>query len=398
MANKTNIEINGKDYFRVSCSVGIDSNGKRIRKTFYGRSKKEAEKKKNEYLNNLQLGLSPDISKIYLGTMMKTWLFEVVRVSNNIKPTTFVRYEGIYRNYIKDSPIEALNLSSIKSIQIQRYYNDLYSNKDEKKRKSSCQIRTLNKLLKQFFNYAVEEGYILKNPCQGKRVVIPGDVDVNKKEVQVFTDNELKKIFNADENTIIKYMATICACTGIRRGECLGLNWSDLDEVNNTISIKRTVSTVTFIDDNGDRTLKTIVQIPKTAGSVRTIPLPKSLVPIFKELKVMKKKNKIRAGSSYSNEYDDFIFLTETGNLIDDRNLSRAWKRFLERINVDYKKFHSLRHTYATKQFEGNTPLKTVSELLGHTDIYITANTYTHVLKEHKEKSVDIFSTINVIN
>lgn len=89
-----------------------------------------------------------------------TWLFEVVKISNNIKPTTFERYEGIYRNYIKDSSIAALNLSSIKSIQIQRYYNDLYSNEDKKK--SSIQIKTLNKLLKQFFNYAVEEGYILK--------------------------------------------------------------------------------------------------------------------------------------------------------------------------------------------------------------------------------------------
>ncbi|WP_343828278.1 tyrosine-type recombinase/integrase [Clostridium subterminale] len=67
-------------------------------------------------------------------------------------------------------------------------------------------------------------------------------------------------------------------------------------------------------------------------------------------------------------------------------------------MNVDYKKFHTLRHTYATNQFEGNTSLKTVSELLGHTDIYITANTYTHVLKEHKEKSIDIFNSIIVIN
>ncbi|WP_346962075.1 tyrosine-type recombinase/integrase [Clostridium sp.] len=77
---------------------------------------------------------------------------------------------------------------------------------------------------------------------------------------------------------------------------------------------------------------------------------------------------------------------------------TRAWKRFLDRINVDYRKFHALRHTYATKQFEYNSPLKIVSELLCHTDIYITANTYTHVLKEHKEKSIDIFNSIIVKN
>lgn len=397
MAVKTNFEVNGSEYFRVTCTVGIDSNGKRIRKTFYGKSKKEAEQKKNEYLKNLQLGLSIDASKLYLASTMKTWLFEVVKVSSKIKPTTFERYEGIYRNYIKDSPIASLNISSIKSIQIQRYYNDLYNAKDESKRKSSSQIEMLNRLLKQFFNYAVEEGYILKNPCQGKRIVIPGIVEHNKSEVEVFTDDELKKIFNCNEHSIIKYMAIVCACTGMRRGECLGLNDDDIDETNNIIKIQRTISTVTMIDNEGNRELKTIIQIPKTLGSIRTIPLPKSLIPIFKELKIIKNENKLRAGSSYSTEFINFLFLTETGNLFDDSNISRSWKRFLKRINVDYKKFHALRHTYATKQFEANTPLKTVSELLGHTDIYITANTYTHVLQKHKDKSIDIFSTITAI-
>lgn len=397
MAVKTNFEVNGNDYYRVTCSIGIDSNGKRIRKTFYGKSKKEAENKKAEYLNNIQLGLSKDISKAYLASTMKTWLFEIVKVSSNIKPTTFERYEGIYRNYIQDSPIASLNISSIKSIQIQRYYNDLYTNTDKNKRKSSSQIKTLNRLLKQFFNYAIEEGYILKNPCQGKRVVIPGNVDNIKREVEIFTDDELKKIFNSTTSSTIKYMAIVCACTGMRRGECLGLNDTDIDEVNNLIRIQRTVSTVTFIDNEGNRELKTIIQVPKTRGSIRTIPLPKSLIPIFKALRVIRNENRLKAGSSYSQEFLNYLFLSENGNLLDDSNISRSWRRFLKRINVDYKKFHALRHTYATKQFEANVPLKTVSELLGHTDIYITANTYTHVLQKHKDKSIDIFNTINAI-
>lgn len=397
MAVKTNFQVNGNDYFRVTCSVGIYSNGKRIRKTFYGKSKKEAEKKKNEYLNNIQLGLSTDISKATLSSTMKTWLFEVVKVSNNIKPTTFERYEGIYRNYIKDAPIASLNISSIKSLQVQRYYNDLYNHKDETKQKSSNQIKTLNRLLKQFFNYAVEEGYILKNPCQGKRIVIPGIVEHTSREVDIFTNDELKSIFSSNEKSVIKYMAIVCACTGMRRGECLGLNDTDIDETNNIIKIQRTISTVTFIDNQGKRTLKTIVQVPKTLGSIRTIPLPKSLIPIFKELRILRYENKLRAGRSYSEEFMNFIFLSETGNLLDDSNISRAWKRFLKRINVDYKKFHALRHTYATKQFEADIPLKTVSKILGHTDIYITANTYTHVLQKYKDKSIDIFSSITAI-
>ena len=74
--------------------------------------------------------------------------------------------------------------------------------------------------------------------------------------------------------------------------------------------------------------------------------------------------------------------------------IQKQYKRFLKRLNIKYIKFHALRHTYATKQFEAGLPLKTVSVLLGHSDINVTANIYTHVMKKEKEKSIDIITSV----
>lgn len=390
MAVKTNYTMNGKEYFRISCTIGRDSNGKLIRKYFYGKSEKEAKKKMEQYKDNLKQGLTTDKNS-YLGSIMNAWLFEVVRVSDKIKPTTFERYEGIYRNYIKTSPLAPLPLRDIKSLQIQKYYNKL-----KKKGKTSNQIKNLNKLLKSFFNYAVEEGYLLKNPCNGKGIVIPGKPSIESDEVEVFTNDELKAILNYPRESTIKDIAMVCIATGMRRGECLGLKWEDLDFENMEISINKTISSVTFIDEKGKRESKTIVQTTKTTKSIRTIPLPETLKPIFERIKIKQNKNKLNLGESYNRINDGFIFLTENGNLIDSSNLSRSWTRYLKKVGVRHIKFHALRHTYATRQFEAGLPLKTVSTLLGHTSIEITANTYTHVLKKEKEKSIDILSVLKM--
>lgn len=389
MAVKTNYKMNGKDYFRLSASFGRDANGKLIRKYFYGKNEKDAKKKVEEYKDNLKQGLIVD-KNAYLSLTMDTWLFEVVNISNKVKPTTFERYEGIFRNYIKGSSIASLQLKDIKSLQIQKYYNDLY-----KKGKTTSQIFNLNKLLKHFFNYAVNEGYLLRNPCIGQ-IVIPGEVEHKDNEVEVFNDDELKAILSYPKESQIKDIATICIATGIRRGECLALKWSDLNHETMEIHINETVSSVALIDRDGTRENKTITQIPKTKGSIRTIPLQTTLKPIFDKIKIKQNENKLKIGESYNRENEDFIFLTENGNLINSSNLSRSWKRYLKKIGIRYIKFHALRHTYATRQFEAGLKIKTVSVLLGHSSTEITSNTYTHVLKKEKEKSIDILSVLKM--
>ena len=383
MAKKTNCTKNGKDYYRISITIGRSSNGKLIRKEFYGSSKKEAEKKRDEYLNNINQGLDINYNKKQLSESMMLWLNEYVKISN--KPSTYDRYLGIYNNYIDKSVLSNKVIESIKPMDIQIFYNSLYKSK-----KTSSTINTINKVLKSFFTFAFNQGYITNNPCIKGKVVIPGDLKSEAKEIEIFSDEDISKILNSKNKVLIKYLSIFSLATGMRRGECLGLQWKDIydDEVH----IERSSKTVALYDENSVKRYKSILQSPKTQKSKRVIPLPNSLKSILKDIRAIQAQNKLLAGSSYID--NDLIFCTEIGKLLDDRNISRSFKRFLKSCDVEYKNFHALRHTYATKQFELGVPLKTVSVLLGHSDIYITANRYTHVLKHHKEQSVDFLKIV----
>lgn len=380
MATKTNYAKNGNEYYRVTATIGRDSNGKPIRKEFYGKGKKDAETKRDEYLNGLRNGLNVDFNTTSLGKLIYVWLFEVVRIKS--KPSTFERYEGIYRNYIKDKDIYGLLLNDLKSIHLQRHYNSLYEDG-----KTVSQIKNLNKLLKSFLNYAVDEGYILKNPCSGKKIAMPGESEINleeneDEEIVVFTDEEIKYIKNALAGNRIQALILLDLGTGLRQGELLALKWSDISDGYKELKVQRSIKQVKIIAADETSEYKTIVQTPKTKGSVRTVPIPSNLIPILEQHKVTQQEEKEKAGSSYKDT--GFIFTTETGNNIDTRNLRRAYERMLKKAGVEYKKFHAIRHTYATKLFQKDVPLKTVQKLLGHSDISITANIYTHVMPEQR--------------
>lgn len=381
MARKTNTAINGSEYYRVTATIGRDSNGKLLRKQFYGSSKKEAEDKKNEYLSGIQNGLNIDFKNTILGQLMYSWLFEVVRLK--VKPSSFQKYEGIYRNYIKESELHGLKISDLRSIQIQRYYNKLFDNGI-----SGNILKNLNKLLKQFLNYAVDEGYLLKNPISGKKIVVPSEKETKDiKEVEIFTNYEIDSLKKALEGHRLKGLILMALGTGLRQGELLALKWNDIDMSTNEIKVEKTLKRVTIISSDGSRNTEIIIQPPKSKSSNRTVPIPSSLIPVIKEHEKRQKLEKVKAGSFYKDE--NFVFPTVDGKPINTKNLFKSYKALLVKAKIEHKKFHALRHTYATKLFEAGVPLKTVQMLLGHSDLSITADIYTHVMPKEKTNAVE---------
>lgn len=384
MAVKTNYEVNGKKYYRLSETFGRDSNGKIIRKYFYGKNKKEAEKKLEDYKNSLREGIST--TPKYFSLCMKTWLFEFIR--SNIKASCFDRYECTFRTHLESSPFKSKNIKDISSLEIQRYYNKMF-----KKGTTTSTIKRVNKLLKRFFNYCVSEGYILRNPCAN--IIIPCDKESRKEEIEVFTKEELSKIINYNCEKTIKSVIFVALATGMRQGEVLGLKWEDLNYKTMEISIKRTVTS--YCEIHGDkRKMVRDVQSPKTKNSIRTIPLPPSLISVFDKAKKEQSLDKLKLGEKYNTSNVGFIFLTNDGALQYKSSINKSWTVYLKNCGVKHRKFHTLRHTYATLQFENDMPLKTVSNLLGHSSINITADIYTHVLKKQKEKAVDIINVLNM--
>jgi integrase len=226
VANKptTNTTVKGKNYFRVRAFVGFDDKGQYVYKNFYGTSKSDAENKRNAYLKEIESGLNPDLSSQSLAMAMNTWLWDIERYSGN-KSSTFERYEGIYRNYIKTSKIGLLKMSDIKKLAIQKYYNEL---KD--KGKSYSQISNLHKLLNKFFGYAEIEGYVVKNPCKGLKIPKDDEDDIEDEDnvIETFDNDEIKALIESIGNKKLRYIIMFALLTGLRQGEILALNRKDI--------------------------------------------------------------------------------------------------------------------------------------------------------------------------
>ncbi|MHC1684928.1 MAG: tyrosine-type recombinase/integrase [Clostridiaceae bacterium] len=386
MAVKTNCVKNGSKYYRTTATVGRDIDGKPIRKEFYGTCKSDSEAKKEEYLDGLKKGLNSEFMNIVSGVMFHSWLYEVVRLK--VKPSSFEKYNGLYENYIKASDIYGAKLYDIKSIQLQRLYNSLYD-----KGIGSKVIKDVNILLRAFFNYAMDEGYILSNPCKGSKVVIPGLNEMEDVEVEVFLDEEINRLKNFLNTHRLKCLILMALGTGLRQGELLALQWNDINFEHKTVNVDKSIKRVKIFEADGTSIYKMIVQTPKSKNGKRTVPFPSAMIPIIEGHRILQanEKAKLWAGDVNSN----YVFTTLIGTPINSRNLFKSYKSILSNAKVPHKKFHALRHTYATKLFMADVPLKTVSELLGHANIAMTADIYTHVLPKQKnhaaEKLNDIF-------
>ena len=385
MANKpkTNVSINGYDYAKVYLYLGRDEKGNPVHKAFYGSTKTEAENKKKQYVKDLEAGLNPDLGNQSLSQAMYSWLWDIERRSGN-KSSTFERYEGIYRNYIRNANIGLLKLSDIKKLAIQKYYNYL---QDEGK--SYSQIKNLHKLLNKFFNYAESEGYVIKNPCKGLKIQKDDEDEIEEEDkvIETFSQNEIKILTERLGHSKLKYIIMFALFTGCRQGEILALEEKDIK--NNIIKISKTLRNVKVYDSEKEHHYELKATKPKTRTSRREIPVPDILKPELKKLKKLATEEKLKLGALYNE--NKLLFPSQTGTYIDAKNLQRSWKRALERYNIPYRKFHALRHTYATALFEKGVNIVTVSKLLGHSTIK-TTEIYTHVLENVKKEEVQVLN------
>lgn len=391
MAKKTNFEVNGKQYYRVTRTVGHKPDGTSIRKTFYGSGINEANQKADEYIADIEKGISVDYKNMDINKLVSTWLYTIKINDSNFKPGSFTKYEGIYRNYIQNSEIAFLKVFTCKTISIQKYYNKLSENG-----KSESQIKNLNKVLKGAFNYALQEGYSLKNPCQF--VSIPKNNknfdETEEEDIEIFNNNTIDKIIKICNNEInngstdyIYYMIILTLGSGLRQGEILGLQNKYIDK---DIKVRKQLIKIKKFEGTKSTGYEQKLITPKTSNSVRTIDLPEIVINIIEKYKKIQISKYNEQGKEFKE--DSFLFTTSSCKVLDGSNLLKKWKRFLINNNIPYKKWHSLRHSYASLLFQAGADIKTVQELLGHSDINTTSQIYVHVFPENKKKSVNLLN------
>lgn len=393
MASKTNTEVNGHKYFRMRLLIGYDSNGKKVFKTFYGKSKSEAELKRNEFKQDLKNGMNVDAGGLTLNTAFKDWIFNVIMPSG-IKTSTFETYESIYRLYVNDSEIGIKKIKDIKSHMIQTYLNKLFKNG-----KKYPIILKLTKLLKRFFNYEIETDVIIKNPCLS--VKVPGQINYlkekNSNEVLVFTREERDIIIEYlyKTNSRIASIAYLGFSLGMREGEILALSWDDINQKSCVISIKRSLRYTKDFDELGNKIGGSMkLTIPKTMSSVREIEYTDSFKDMWKRAKDQNIKD-TRVGTSFNNK-NNLVFTNALGDPIDKRYVIRQWKNVLGALELVYRPFHTTRHTFVTHMAIDGVPESITQSIIGHKKgSEVTHKIYTHINKESTKKVLENYK-INV--
>ena len=271
-----------------------------------------------------------------------------------------------------------LTLRELEARHLQMFYSEMF-----RKVKPNTVIH-YHAIIHSALKYAVKTDMLVQN--------VADKVDRPKKnsfQPVFLSEEEMQKLFEAFRGTKLELPVLVAAFYGFRRGEVLGLKWDAIDFERGTISVIRTVTTITV---DGKQT-EIEQQSAKTKSSLRTLPLIGSFREYFLQVKEAQELNKQICGNCYNHKYDGFVFVDELGERMRANYLTSAFPKFLESHGLRRMRFHDLRHSCASLLLANGVPLKHIQEWLGHSDFTTTANIYAHLDYKSKITSAQAMET-----
>lgn len=384
----TGIVQRGNTY-RFTVSMGYDVNGKQIRKTTTfvppaGLTQKKADKlAKEEYVHysNRCKGLYNLKENMRFSELVEEYFR--LYVPNNLKPVTAYNYQKHidyhFMEYFGNKKLKDITTASISHF----FATHKSMVKGEMKTLSPANAKRIYCILQSLFKFAVMQGCIKETPC--KNVLLPKKNPLEEQKQMHLTAEELPKFLElfTKEYSVFNTIILTLLYTGMRSGECLGLQWEDIDFEQRKIHIRHNLT-----DVGGNHFLTT----PKTATSVRDLYMSDKLMALLKKHKYEQRKLQLAMGSKF--KHPEMVFTSSTGNYKDRSCLNTSLKRFLKGTEFEYLTLHKLRHTNATLLLNNGSDLKIISAHLGHSDIQITASTYTAVLDSSRKKTAELMEQI----
>ena len=296
-----------------------------------------------------------------------------------MEKTTFSSYTQMVKKkiapYFRNT---GLTLDGIQAKHIQSFYLH------ELKTVSPGTVIHYHANIHKALKYAVKMDLIPFNPAD--------KVERPKKQRYIadyYRQEDLERLLEASRDHPYSLLIQMTAFYGLRRSEALGLKWDAIDFERGTISVIRTVTTITL---DGKQT-EIEQQSAKTKSSLRTLPLIGSFREYFLQVKEAQELNKQVCGNCYNHEYDGFVFVDELGERMRANYLTSAFPKFLEDHGLRRMRFHDLRHSCASLLLANGVPLKHIQEWLGHSDFTTTANIYAHLDYKSKITSAQAMET-----
>ena len=306
-------------------TVGHDpETGKAIIKNVLGKTQAEVKEKLKKAIEE-NVGIDYGRARNYtVGTWLEVWMENYAKIK--LRPSTFKTSQGFLKNHIKPQ-IGSIPLADLTSLDLQRFYKHLLDGgrvdrieaKTKPKGLAPKTVRNIHQMICSAYNLAIEQCLVTKNPTQG--CALP---KVEHKEMKTLTAEQLSAFFQEARNSGVYELYYLDLATGLRRGELLGLKWTDVDFQHGILKIQRAISR-----QNGK-----VVEAPlKTKNAYRTLPLSADAIDVLKA-----QKNK--AGSS------EWVFPSPTGGPISPDSVLHMLQRVLKRAGLPRIRFHDLRHPY----------------------------------------------------
>lgn len=311
--------------------------------------------------------------EIYIRDLSKEWLEHKELV---VKYSTIARYESIVECHLKDMDIDK-PISCWKEKDYEKWYYTFTLNSELSK--STHNIICI--VLKDILNFAIKRYGFQKYDLSFMTKV------KEKKKINTLTTSEYQQLSAYCKTYMNPATVSIYISlhTGLRIGEICGLKWEDIHLENQVLFVNKTVQRIKNRDPNGSKTIKMICT-PKSPSSSRVVVLANFLIDYLKVYK-----------SIVQPKTEDCFLITNSTNIPEERNIQRNFKKICNKLNISLT-FHGLRHTFATNCVECAIDIKTLSELLGHSNTAITMDLYVHPSLSYKKEQINKISKFGVVD
>lgn len=349
-------------------------NGKLKYGAVYAKSYREVKRKLEEAKNaqKEKAGLAP---KKYAGKITELGACWLSEMALTLKDSSKNKYEDILHHYIIPE-LGEIEISEISNQCLLDFTNALLSKGGvHKQGLASSTVSEILSVLNGIRIYAMQRDYMVRFSLECVKL------KREPREIRVFSIKE--------EEVLVRYLMEhmdlsalgilLCLFTGIRIGELCAIRWDDINLPEQSMRINKTMQRLRIPDQDGARTKVKILE-PKSACSIRTIPLPGMLMEFLETY--------YHAGA--------FLLTGESQRYVEPRTMQNRFKKILFTCGISNANFHTTRHTFATRCIELGFDVKTLSEILGHANVAITMNRYVHpsmALKaKHMERLSDLFA------
>jgi integrase len=344
--------------------------GKRDRKYFYGKTQKEARQKLEAAKRDLERGLPVDIERQTVAQFLDRWLADVVRPK--VRPSTYDSYAGHVRLYLKPT-LGHHQLTKLTPQHVQSLLNEKLA-----AGLSPRTVQYMRSVLRNALNQAMKWDLVARNVA-----TLVDPPRSRRPEVRPLTPEQARAFLGAVKGDRLEGLFTVAVALGLRQGEALGLRWEDIDLDAGTLRVRHTIQKI-----NGEWCFVE----PKTDRSRRTIVMPAATITALRAHRRRQAEERLAAGARWQDWH--LVFPSAVGTPLNGSNVTHRLQRILESANLPRQRFHDLRHCCASLLLAQHVPMRVVMEILGHSQISLTMDTYSHVMPALQHEAASLMDAI----